>query len=216
MRVSILIPTKNEPFINTLIERVHGVLRDVDHEIIVIDKSDAPPKTTNAKFIPQKSNGLGKAVLEGLEHAKGGIIVTMDGDGSHRPEDVKKLLENINGYDIVIGSRFVSGGITKDPSHRKFISYIFRKFASFVLSLDVEDSMSGFIAVKRKVYDILEINPVGYKINMEILYKGRKKGYKIDEVPIIFEKRKIGKSKASIKEAFRIIRYVFELKLGLR
>jgi dolichol-phosphate mannosyltransferase len=221
MKVSIIIPTKDEPLINELIEEIHHTLRNEDHEIIVVDKSNVMPKIKNAKLIRQKSDGLGKAVLEGLKHVSGDVVVLMDGDFSHRPEDIPKLLEKINDYDIVIGSRFVEGGRTKDPKHRKIVSFVMRKFASIILGLNVKDSMSGFSAVKKEVYESLNLNPIGYKINLEILFKGKKKGFKIIEVPIIFERRRAGKSKAGLtisglKEVVRIIRYVFELKFGLR
>jgi len=216
MKTSIIIPIKNEPYIHELIKRIHKELKGYNYEIIVIDKSDVTPRITNAKLVKQMSRGLGKAVLEGLVYAEGDVVVLMDGDGSHRPEDVSKLLKKINGYDIVIGSRFVPGGKTKDKTHRRIISWVYRKFASFVLGLDVKDSMSGFSVVKREVYDNLNLNPLGYKINTEILFKGKKAGYKICEVPIVFEERKYGRSKAGVKEGFRILRYVLELKLGLR
>jgi len=196
MKISVLIPTKNEPVINDLIKNIHLVLRKFNHEIIVIDKSDITPNIKDA-------------------------IVTMDGDFSHEPRDLLKLIEKVGRYDIVIGSRFVSGGINEDEIHRKIISFLFRKFASFILGLSIEDSMSGFIAVKRHVYENLYFNPIGYKINTEIMFKSKKKNYKICEVPIIFHKRKAGKTKAGIsslglKEGLNIIRYVFELRLGLR
>jgi dolichol-phosphate mannosyltransferase len=221
MRISILIPTKNESLINKLIEEIHGVLRNFNHEIIVIDKSDVKPNIRNAKLVIQKSDGLGKAILEGLAYATGDIIVTMDGDFSHDPNDLPKMLEKINEYDVVIGSRFVYRGITEDVTYRKFITFLFRKFASLILGLNVEDSMSGFAAIKRHVYENLKLKPIGYKINMEIMFKAKKKNYKICEVPIVFHKRRAGKSKVGIsflglKEGFRVIRYLIELKLGIR
>jgi dolichol-phosphate mannosyltransferase len=81
--------------------------------------------------------------------------------------------------------------------------------------------MSGFAAIKRNVYEKLKLNPLGYKINMEILYKGKKEGFKVREVPIEFHKRRAGRTKvgltlSGLKEGFRILRYMFELKLGLR
>ena len=221
MKISVLIPTKNEPLINELIEEMHEVLRNFEHEIIVIDKSDIAPNIKDAKLIVQKSDGLGKAVLEGLVNATGDVIITMDGDFSHDPKDLLKLIGKLDKHDIVIGSRFVSGGTDEDKPYRKFVRFIFRKFTSLFLGLNVEDSMSGFAAVRRHVYENLKLNPIGYKINMEIMFKARKKNYKITEIPIAFHKRKAGKSKVSfsfsgIKEAFRILLYTFELKLGLR
>jgi len=221
MKISVLIPTKNEPLINELIEEIHQVLKNFNHEIIVIDKSDIAPYIYDARLVIQKSDGLGKAILEGLPHVTGDIIVTMDGDFSHDPKDLLKLVEKINGYDIVIGSRFISGGRNEDKMYRKFISFSFTKIASLVLNLNVEDSMSGFVAVKRYVYEKLNLNPIGYKINMEIMFKAKKKNYKTCEVPITFHKRKAGRTKAGVsfsglKEGVGTLKYVFELKLGLR
>ncbi len=192
MKVSVLIPTKNEPFVNKLVKRVDEELKSIGHEIIVIDKSSVKPEIDNAMLVRQKSDGLGNAVIEGLMYAKGDVIVLMDGDGSHRPEDIPRLLEKTDRYDIVIGSRFVKGGETRDKNHRKIISLFFRKFASLVLGLDIEDTMSGFSAIKKEVYDNLRLRPLGYKINLEIMYKAKKKGYKICEVPIIFLGRSNG------------------------
>src|SRR3990170_5125493 len=97
MKISVLIPIKDEPYINYLVEDIHKALKKIKHEVIVIDKSDIQPKIKNAKLVLQKSNGLGKAVLEGLKHASGNVIVTMDGDGSHRASDILKLINELNG-----------------------------------------------------------------------------------------------------------------------
>lgn len=220
MKISVIIPTKNEPLIQQLIKEIHDSLEQ-QHEIIVVDKSEKKPEIVDAKLITQKSDGLGKAVLEGLSHADGDVIVVMDGDFSHDPNDINKLVKELDTFDIVIGSRFIEGGKTEDKTHRKIVSYFFRKIASFVLDPNIEDTMSGFSAVKREVFNNLTINPIGYKINMEIIFKGMKKGYKVGEVPINFHPRRAGKSKAGLstgglKESFRILRYIFELKTGLR
>ncbi len=216
--ISILIPTKEEPYIGRLVSEIRRCLK-IRHEIIVIDKSKTPPKIKNARVIIQKSDGLGNAVLEGLRHAKGSLIVTMDGDGSHRARDISRLVRESAKSDIVIGSRFVRGGVSMDSLHRRLVSFVFRKFASLALGLKVEDSMSGFSCIRRCVYKSLRLDPIGYKINMEIMFKC-KRDYKISEVPITFLSRKSGKSKAGsfagIIEAIRILRYVIELRFGLR
>lgn len=216
MKISILIPTKNEPFINKLIENLHETLKNWKHEIIVIDKSSAKPKIKNARLVLQKSDGLGKAILEGLEYTYGDVIVTMDGDGSHDPKYVPKLIEKIKKYDIVIGSRFVKGGKTEDIFYRKVVSAIFRKLTSIILNIDVKDSMSGFSAIKRSVYDKLSLSPRGYKINTEILYKSKKMGFKISEVPIVFHKRMAGRPTPKIIEGIRLLIFIFELRIGIR
>jgi len=212
MKISILIPTKNEPLINELIKEVHQVLKNLKHEIIVIDKSKITPNIKDAKLVTQESDGLGKAIIEGLAYASGDVIVTMDGDFSHDPNDLLKLIGKINEYDIIIGSRFVPNAKTEDRIYRRFISFLFRKFASIALDLKVEDPMSGFIVARRCVYQNLKLDPIGYKINMEIVYKGKRNGFIVHEVPIAFHKRKTGKSKSGIKEGLRTLFFILKLK----
>ena len=190
MKISVLIPTKNEPLINELTEKTHQVLKDFKHEIVVIDKSNVTPKIKDAKLVIQKSDGLGKAVLEGLLHATGDIIVIMDGDFSHNPKDLPKLIEASKNVDIVIGSRFIAGGKTSDETHRRLISNVYRRFTSFILGLDVKDNMSGFSVIKKKVYDTLKLNPIGYKINLEIVYKSKNMVLRLKKFPSLLLKEK--------------------------
>ena len=224
MEVSVLIPTKNEPLVNELIRELHTQLQQYDHEIIVIDKSSSPPKIddTKTKLVIQQSDGLGRAIQEGLAHAAGNIIVIMDADFSHDPKDVSKLIEAIvsKKYDVVIGSRFVEGGVTQDEARRKIVSAAARKFTAVVLGLKIKDTMSGFSATRKQVFDKIKLNPLGYKINLEILYKASKQGFTAGEVPITFRKRREGKSKvgfnvAGLKELGRIFLLTFKLRLGI-
>lgn len=225
-KTSIIIPIKNEPCINELIREVDKILANVKYEIIVVDKSDIPPKLVGAKLLVQKSEGLGQAIIEGLGYATGDVIVTMDGDFSHRPEDIPRLLEKLNTYDIVVGSKYVSGGSTEDKWYRIIISKIYCWFASLVLGLSIKDNMSGFSAIRRNVFEKIKLNPLGFKINLELLYKSKKFGFKSTEVPIKFLlPRKKGRSRnifyeilinPGFREAFRTLRFILELKVGLR
>jgi len=213
MITSVIIPTKNEPLINELISEIHNVLKNINHEIIVVDKSDKVPEINGAKLIIQKSDGLGNAIMEGIRNSKGDIIITMDGDFSHDPKDIKNLLLGIDkGYDIVIGSKYIKGGKTEDPFIRVMISTIANFFARKFLGIKVKDPMSGFSAVKRKVYENVKLNPLGYKIMMELIYKAQKLGYKVGEAPITFHQRKAGKSKFNIKEVIRFLKLLFRLR----
>lgn len=225
-KISVIIPTKNEPFINELVEKINKTLSGIKHEIIIVDKSSTPPKIDNAKILIQKSDGLGNAIIEGLKHSTGDVIVTMDGDGSHRPENLPKLVEKAKNFDIVIGSKYVPGGKTEDKWYRIIISKIYCSFASFVLGLSVKDNMSGFSVVRKYVYKKIKPNPRGFKINMELLYKAKRFGYTATEVPIKFLlPKKKGRPRnifyeilvnPGFKEAFRTMRFIFELRLGLR
>lgn len=214
-KVSIIIPTKDEPYIQTLVKRINEIV-SVKHEIIVVDKSKYLPKVRGAKVVKQKSDGLGKAFLEGLKIAEGDVIVLMDGDGSHRPEDLPRLLEKVKDYDIVIGSKYVKGGRSRDKIHRILISRFYSFLASFLLGLNIKDSMSGFSVVKRDVYNKIKLNPLGFKVNTELLFKAKKLGFKVAEVPITFESRKMGKPKGNLREGIKTLKFIFELKLGFR
>lgn len=211
--LSIIIPTKNEPYIQSLINQINKILKE-KHEIIIVDKSSVIPKLKGAKVLRQKSDGLGSAVLEGLKESKGDVIITVDGDGSHRPEDIPKIVEKTKEFDIVIGSKYVKGGRTEDKFYRILISKAFCLFASIVLGLNIKDNMSGFSAIRREVYDKITLRPKGFKINTEILYKAKKFGFKATEVPIVFIKRKEGRSKGNLKEGFRTIRFILDLRSG--
>lgn len=108
--VSIIIPIKNEPYISTLVSQINKELVTLNHEVIVVDESSESVHLNNAKVIRQKSHGLGNAFVEGLSQSRGKYIVLMDGDGQHRPQDIKKLLSALATYDFVIGSKLVEGG----------------------------------------------------------------------------------------------------------
>lgn len=215
MYISIIIPTKNEPAIQELINDI-GTTVTQPHEIIVVDKSKEKPDVNGAEVMIQRSDGLGNAFVEGLSHAKGDIIVLMDGDGSHRSSDLLKMLGSIGECNIVLGSKLVKGGKTCDTLGRRIVTLAFAWLTRLVLWIDIKDPMTGFMAAKREVFNNISLNPRGFKIVIEVVYKSRGK---VIEVPISFRERKAGSSKAGfnmngVKEMLRIFRLLFELKLG--
>jgi dolichol-phosphate mannosyltransferase len=217
--LSIIIPTKNEPYINELIADIHKKV-SAEHEILVVDKSDVPPQIKGARLILQKSDGLGNAVVEGLKEANGDIILMMDGDGSHEPSYINEMLKGIAENDIVIGSKYVPGGFTEDYQSRVYVSKILNLVIGSFLGLKVRDLMSGFVMYRRSVFDGLVLKPKGYKLALEILYKSSKKGpLKVKEIPVRFYKRKAGTSKvgfnrAGMSEVWRIFALTFSLRFG--
>jgi len=219
--VSVIIPIKNEPFISTLVTQIHRILTSYDHEVIIVDESPEPVQLKNAKVIRQKSHGLGNAFIEGLHQSDGKFIVIMDGDGQHRPQDITVLLSALSSFDFVIGSKLLPNSKVFDSETRLTITKIISKFVSVIFNLGINDTMSGFAAMKRSAIYRIRLNPLGYKIVLEAAYKLKQKGFKIGEVPIIFLKRQKGKSKVGfnlkgVSELFKIFRLVIELKLGLR
>lgn len=218
-KISIIIPTKNEPYIGTLVKNIHKTLPAA--EIIVIEKGRVLPKV-KAKVVRQKTDGLGNAFLEAVKYAHGNIIANMDGDGSHRVDDLKRMIAEIKNADLVIGSKFVRGGKTKDLQHRQFISAIARKIFAAILGLKIQDMTSGFLVVKKEVLEKAKIRKVlGYKIIFPLAYRAEQNNFKVKEVPITFEVRQSGTSHVSvfkmsgIKEVWNELKMAILLRLGL-
>lgn len=215
MLISIIIPIKDEPAIQELIEDINKTIKQ-NHEIIIVDKSKIKPNLQDARIISQRSDGLGNAFVEGLSEAKGDVIALMDGDGSHRPEDLNNLLSKIGEYDIALGSKLTKGGHSDDTFGRKIITLAFSLLTRLILWVNIKDPMTGFMVAKRSVFKDLALKPRGFKIVIEIVYKSQAKTI---EVPIQFRERLAGSSKAGfnlngLKEVFLIIKLLFELRFG--
>ena len=159
----------------------------------------------------QTEKGLGFAVKCGIEKAHGEIIVVCDADGSHKIEYIPQMIELLDFNEIVVGSRYVKGGRTQDTFVRRVISRIYCEFAKELFGLNINDNMSGFIAAKKYVLDKYPISNSGFKWGLELLCKSSHE-YTAVEFPIIFEQRKLGKSKANYKEAFRTLWFMLKLR----
>lgn len=213
MKISIIIPTKNEPYLGTLIKELRKIFGNA--EIIVIEKGKELPKV-DARVVRQRTNGLGNAFLEAVKYAHGEIIANIDGDGSHRPEDLKKAVNEMKNTDLAIGSRFVKGGKTLDKQHRQIISFVTRKIFAFILGLKIEDMTSGFFVVRKKVLQKAKIkNILGYKILFPLAYKAKQNNFRIKEVSITFVQRKSGKSHVSVFRISGIRELYYEFKIAL-
>ena len=139
----------------------------------------------------------------------------MDADFSHRPDYVPELLAKAKDYDLVIGSRYVSGGGTSGWGlHRRVLSKGANIFARGMLGFPVHDCTAGFRCYRaealRKI-DFTSVLAEGYSFLVEMLYRTLKSGARVAEIPIIFEERRHGKSKISRAEVFRAIGTVLRL-----
>ena len=228
MLVSLIIPTLNEAAsIPRLYERILSILPDLkkrsfDLELIFVDDAshDGTPNIIRkaqkngailCSLIERKERGLGTAVLEGFKKAKGEIWGVIDSDGSHPPEIIPKLIELLEGgeADLVIASRHLPGGGVEDwPILRQWCSRFAAKIA-WPLYGEVTDPMSGYFFVKKKVMEGVELNPLGYKILLEIIVKG--KINKIREFAYIFRNRDLGKSKMDGKVMLHYGIHLFKL-----
>ncbi len=210
--VSIIIPTYNEKNnIKPLISRINKVLdsNKIKGEIIIVD-DDSPDNTAkfaqqltselnNLKVIVRKNTrGLSSAVVHGFNFASGSIFVVMDADLSHPPEVIPKLIKPIlsNRAEITIGSRYIRGGGVENWTLKREVLSKLSAFLGRLVVFSVTDPMSGFFALKREVIKGVKLNPIGYKIGLEILAKGNYE--RISEVPYVFADRKFDKSKLTL------------------
>jgi dolichol-phosphate mannosyltransferase len=148
--------------------------------------------------------GLGPAYLAGFQHALDAgadLVMEMDCDFSHDPEDVPRLVAATAEADVVLGSRYVRGGGTRDWGLvRRAISRGGSLYAQLVLGVPVRDLTGGFKAYRRPVVEELLRRPIssrGYAFQIETTYRALRAGYRVVEVPIVFSDREVGGSKMS-------------------
>jgi glycosyltransferase involved in cell wall biosynthesis len=156
-RISVIIPALNEGLvIGKVVKQIQTVVNQLDenHEIIVIDDGSTDDTAEQAReagavVIQHPYNiGNGASVKSGIRRARGQILVTIDGDGQHDPNDIPKLVNRIGAYDMVVGSR---NRDSDTAAHRDLANMIFNSLASYVSERKIEDLTSGFRAVKTHI-----------------------------------------------------------------
>lgn len=200
--VSVVIPTLNEERnISKLIGGVESIIRDHPHEIIIVDgySSDGTVKIAKkmgAKILFDRI-GKGSALKTGMMHAKGDIIVAMDADLSHRPNELKLLIAGIEaGYEICMGSRFLTGGGSDDmPAFRKFGNWVFVTLVNIIYGSKYTDLCYGYRSFARGVVKRLSLSEGGFGIETEISIKAQKMHMKVLEIPSYEKKREAGEGK---------------------
>jgi glycosyltransferase involved in cell wall biosynthesis len=205
MLLSIIIPVYNEELtVGNIIDRVKTVMQQtgLKNEIIVVDdcsydKSLEVAKKRSAKIYTLKQHlGKGYALRAGFSKAKGDLIVTIDSDGSHRPEELPRVLAPIlqDKADLVIGSRYLNQKNVAAKKLNAFGVKLFNYFIQLLTGVAVTDSQSGYRAMKREVLKNQNLKSGEYEIESEMLVKTAKKNSRITEVPISFEQRTYGRS----------------------
>jgi len=166
--------------------------------------------------------GLGTAYVAGFKRAisdKVDLICTMDADFSHNPRFLPSMVEKVReGYDLVIGSRYVRGGGTSGCTFdRKLLSWGANAFARMALGLHARDTTAGFRCYRREVLQSMDLDAIkasGYSFLIEMLYRVQNQGWKVTDVPILFENRRLGASKISQDEITKAMRTVLRLARG--
>ena len=212
-RAVVCLPTYNE---RENIEPMLRALADKDVRVLVID--DGSPDGTgelaeqlaaelgNVEVLHrERKEGLGPAYLAGFERALAGdaeLVLEMDCDFSHDPNDVPRLIQAVvDGADVALGSRYVPGGGTRNWGLlRRLISAGGSLYARILLGVKIRDLTGGFKCYRRKVLETIDLDAVdskGYAFQIETIYRTLRKGFTVVEVPITFVDREVGGSKMS-------------------
>lgn len=214
MKGCVVLPTYNEAgTVAEVIERVLAATPDV--EVLVVD--DGSPDGTGAVadafaardarvrvLHRERKGGLGPAYLAGFAAALAAgheAVIEMDADLSHDPADVVRLLEGVGEADLVIGSRYVPGGGTRNWSRaREALSRAGNLYARLLLGFGLTDATSGFRCYRRALLEELPLADVrteGYAFQIELAWRAWTAGFAVRELPIVFVERREGASKMS-------------------
>lgn len=172
-----------------------------------------------------EKSGIGKAYIAGFKWAldqNADFVIQMDSDFSHSPQLIPDMLHEITRFDLVVGSRYVPGG--RVDEHWSFSRYMLSWWANsvytrLILNLNVKDATSGFkcwrgAALQR--IDLDTINSNGYSFQFEMAYLAEKLGFRILEIPIYFEDRRIGRSKLTVPIKIEAIFRAWEIRWRYR
>ncbi len=203
MLLSVVVPAYNEEHtVGDVISRLKVTLQKISlpNEIIVVDdhsrdRTVEVSLSQNVKvYSLTEHKGKGYALRAGFAKAKGDIIVTIDSDGSNRPEELQLLLKLVleNKADMVVGSRFSGKNPTSGKRFNAAGVRIFNLLICILTGAAVSDSQSGYRAMKRRVLADLQLKSGTYEIESEMLVKIARRKFRIREVPVSFEQRTYG------------------------
>ncbi|MCW2666764.1 MAG: hypothetical protein JWN57_1726 [Frankiales bacterium] len=213
-RVLVIIPTYNEAEnIEPILDRLHAAVPGASVLVVDDGSPDGTGQLADARAAADarvqvmhrtEKNGLGAAYVAGFGWAREhgfDVVVEMDADGSHAPEQLTRLLAALEGADVVLGSRWVDGGkVVNWPKSRELLSRGGNAYTRIALGLPIRDATGGFRAYRREVLDALPLDDVhsqGYCFQVDLAWQSWRAGYRVAEVPITFVERERGESKMS-------------------
>ena len=237
--LSVVIPTRHEAdTIGAFIERLLRAVDGIPIEIVMVDDSDRDNTVQVLLALREKLDGrlvvlhrsigsvpertLGTAVVTGIRAARGTYVCVMDGDGQHPPEAIRAFLETVRRTraEYVGGSRYMPSGSAEglDGLSRQAISRglaLLTRLAFLGTPIrGLTDPLSGFFFFQRSLVERVDLRPIGWKISLEVLVRGRARH--IAEVPYTFAKREGGDSKASLKQGLLVLQHIVVLLLSLQ
>jgi len=237
MKTLVVIPTYNEA------DNLPGLVGELfalevpDLQILIVDDNSPDGTGELAEELAQRfpgrihvihrpcKMGLGTAYITGFRYALGrgaNYIIQMDADFSHSPSYIPLMLEKIKECDVVVGSRYVPGGKLDEKWGwgRYLLSWWANSvYVRFILGLKVRDATAGFKCFRRKVLETIDLSRIrsnGYVFQVEMAYLCEKLGFRVVEIPIYFEDRRIGRSKMNLAVKLEAAWRVWELKWRYR
>ena len=230
----VIIPTYNER------ENIENIIRAVfqlEHGFHILVIEDGSPDGTAAivkqlqqefpeqLFMIERTGklGLGTAYITGFRWAlqhNYEYVFEMDADFSHNPNDLPRLYEKCahEGYDVAIGSRYVSGvNVVNWPMGRVLMSYFASKYVRLITGLPIHDTTAGFKCYRRQVLETIDLDHIrfkGYAFQIEMKFTAYQCGFRIAEVPVIFINRELGTSKMNSSIFGEAVMGVIQLKVG--
>ena len=236
-KVLVIVPTYNESEnITSFLTSLDAARSKLSEEfaITIMNVDDSSPDGT-AKIARelnlqdffqinnQTKSGLGPAYISGFSwglERDYNLFVEIDADGSHSPEQLSKLLDSGLNHDLVIGTRWISGGsIVNWPWYRRAISKFGTFYAAKALKLKYRDLTSGYRVLNREFLSSLNLANIsnkGYGFQIEIAFQAFVNGFSINEIPITFVERELGRSKMTLGIALEAFRFVSRLGFTLR
>ncbi|KPJ69602.1 hypothetical protein AMJ44_03325, partial [candidate division WOR-1 bacterium DG_54_3] len=223
-KLLIVIPTYNEKEnIENLIDLLLEIRSKPDLLVVDDDSPDGTGEILDKLALKHKGRisvihrkeklGIGSAHVKGFKYAINQgypYILTMDADFSHHPKYIQKMIDQSKDFPLVIGSRYIEGGGTKNWTLLRQINSRAANFlAKTMLHIKCNDCTGGFRLYKKEVLTSINLDKIysnGYSFLIEILYKCQLNGFQISEIPIIFEDRRAGSSKISKNEIFKAIK----------
>jgi dolichol-phosphate mannosyltransferase len=233
-RIWIVMPTYNEAANLDRLVRAAGAelerLADDGYRVLIVDDNSPDGTGAIADALADEhgwvevlhrstKDGLGRAYRAGFAHALAAgaeILIEMDADFSHDPGYLSVLLGAVSDADLVLGSRYVSGGGVRDWGvARRVVSRGGGLYARMILGVTVRDLTGGFKCIRREVLEAIDLDTVraeGYGFQIEVTYRALRAGFRVVEVPIIFSDRQAGTSKMSARIALEAVWLVPRLR----
>jgi len=216
--VSVIIPVFNEEVtVGDVVNRTNKTLDKLGkpYEVLVVDdgsndKSAEIAQKQNVTVLKGCHRGKGFALRCGFIRAKGEFVITLDADGSHKPEEIPLVLGYLTeeNADFVVGSRFADSedNKTKIPKINRAGNKLFNNLTEYLTGVHITDSQSGFRAIRASLIKDMKLTSYGYEVESEMLVKALRKRARVVETPISFIQRTVGRSKLDpIKDGARIL-----------